>query len=79
MMFNLTVGEAHTFFVGDGQWLVHNACIIQQVGDDHFYASIAKALREQDWGVTPNGKPAVEGYFQSKLQIMKTRTANLRS
>jgi hypothetical protein len=24
-MYNLTVDEAHTFFVGDGQWLVHNA------------------------------------------------------
>jgi RHS repeat-associated protein len=24
-MYNLTVAEAHTFFVGDGQWLVHNA------------------------------------------------------
>ena len=23
-MYNLTVAEAHTFFVGDGQWLVHN-------------------------------------------------------
>ncbi len=23
-MYNLTVDEAHTFFVGDGQWLVHN-------------------------------------------------------
>lgn len=26
-MYNLTVDEAHTFFVGDGQWLVHNAGI----------------------------------------------------
>ena len=26
VMYNLTVAEAHTFFVGDGQWLVHNAC-----------------------------------------------------
>jgi RHS repeat-associated protein len=25
-MYNLTVASAHTFFVGDGQWLVHNAC-----------------------------------------------------
>lgn len=25
-MYNLTVDEAHTFYVGDGQWLVHNAC-----------------------------------------------------
>ncbi len=24
-MYNLTVNEAHTFFVGDGEWLVHNA------------------------------------------------------
>lgn len=23
-MYNLTVGVAHTFYVGDGQWLVHN-------------------------------------------------------
>ncbi|MGA7732684.1 MAG: PA14 domain-containing protein [Chloroflexia bacterium] len=26
-MYNLTVKQAHTFFVGDGQWLVHNQCI----------------------------------------------------
>lgn len=25
VMYNLTVAEAHTFFVGDGNWLVHNA------------------------------------------------------
>jgi RHS repeat-associated protein len=25
-MYNLTVDTAHTFFVGDGQWLVHNSC-----------------------------------------------------
>ncbi len=24
-MYNLTVEQAHTFFVGDGQWLVHNS------------------------------------------------------
>jgi hypothetical protein len=26
VMYNLTVEEAHTYFVGIGQWLVHNAC-----------------------------------------------------
>ena len=26
MMYNFTVVEAHTYFVGDKQWLVHNAC-----------------------------------------------------
>ena len=25
-MYNLTVAEAHTYFVGNGGWLVHNAC-----------------------------------------------------
>lgn len=25
-MYNLTVAVAHTFFVGDGKWLVHNTC-----------------------------------------------------
>lgn len=25
-MYNLTVDEAHTYFVGEGQWLVHNDC-----------------------------------------------------
>jgi hypothetical protein len=25
-MYNLTVDEAHTFYVGHGQWLVHNVC-----------------------------------------------------
>ncbi len=26
VMYNLTVATAHTFFVGEGQWLVHNQC-----------------------------------------------------
>ncbi len=25
-MYNLTVEKAHTFFVGEGRWLVHNSC-----------------------------------------------------
>ena len=25
-MYNLTVDAAHTFYVGEGGWLVHNAC-----------------------------------------------------
>ncbi len=32
LMYNLTVSEAHTFFVGDGQWLVHNACNVIRYG-----------------------------------------------
>jgi len=35
-MYNLTVDTAHTYFVGDGQWLVHNDCA---------FANFDKALR----------------------------------
>jgi hypothetical protein len=31
-MYNLTVAQAHTFFVGQGRWLVHNQCAPYQVG-----------------------------------------------
>jgi hypothetical protein len=32
VMYNLTVDTAHTFFVGAGQWLVHNAsCIVSPI------------------------------------------------
>ncbi|MCQ3938097.1 MAG: hypothetical protein DPW18_13765 [Chloroflexi bacterium] len=39
-MYNLTVDTAHTFFVGEGQWLVHNTC-----GDDIW--EVASNLGEQ--------------------------------
>lgn len=36
-MYNFTVAAAHTYFVGEGQWLVHNACFkFQQLaGQDY--------------------------------------------
>ena len=30
-MYNITVAVAHNYFVGDGQWLVHNACNFQLI------------------------------------------------
>jgi hypothetical protein len=57
-MYNLTVDEAHTFFVGEGQWLVHNTtlCDIRtiqgsdrqafyQFADDAFAWNMAKRER----------------------------------
>jgi hypothetical protein len=32
-VYNLTVDEAHTYFVGDGEWLVHNSCDNPNVRD----------------------------------------------
>ena len=42
-MYNLTVDEAHTFFVGDGQWLVHNCPSIDLSSD------VAKTFAQPGW------------------------------
>lgn len=47
-MYNLTVDTAHTFYVGEGQWLVHNADACRQIalGKDIAGGGL-KALAEQ--------------------------------
>lgn len=47
VMYNLTVAEAHTFFVGDGQWLVHNQCNPGPLGRGSTGRSTPNDLREQ--------------------------------
>ncbi|MEZ4736341.1 MAG: polymorphic toxin-type HINT domain-containing protein [Caldilineaceae bacterium] len=47
VMYNLTVADAHTFFVGDGQWLVHNQCNSSPLGRGSTGRSIPSDLREQ--------------------------------
>jgi len=38
-MYNFTVDTAHTYFVGDGQWLVHNECGPYRIeGGHHIHA-----------------------------------------
>ncbi len=51
-MYNLTVDQAHTFFVGEGQWLVHNACpkhgnFIKQL-EDMKDSSLRRTIRSLD-------------------------------
>jgi hypothetical protein len=50
VMYNLTVAGAHTFFVGAGEWLVHNTCPIYgkaQVTKDPAHASMSQARANQ--------------------------------
>ena len=35
LMYNLTVAEAHTYVVGEGQWVVHNECKIHWPSKPH--------------------------------------------
>ena len=56
-MYNLTVNTSHTFFVGDGQWLVHNcdpvAFGMQRYGLQGF-ADKQGAKTFADLGLNPN-------------------------
>lgn len=56
-MYNLTVDTAHTFYVGEGQWLVHNACKPGQAGAfDSFKGVVGDKL-------TPHHMPqAAQGF-----------------
>jgi RHS repeat-associated protein len=52
IMYNLTVEVAHTFFVGDGEWLVHNSACpnltqtrLAKPGEDLFVGSYASSTR----------------------------------
>ena len=64
VMYNLTVDVAHTFFVGDGQWLVHNICLAD-----------IEAKRPADWvgqtSLVPNqpgvGPRRVLGYVKAMM------------
>jgi len=67
-MYNLTVADAHTFFVGDGQWLVHNAG-----GDD--CERLYRAMTEDEYksvldnnGLAPRSRTRV-----SYLGVTETR------
>lgn len=67
-MYNLTVAEAHTFYVGDGQWLVHNAgCyVFDAAGNPNLRALRRPAFDSMKQGIEVNGqkfepKPAQNG------------------
>jgi hypothetical protein len=51
-MYNLTVDTAHTFFVGKGQWLVHNTCkpkVSTLIPGPYAKESIPARGPERDW------------------------------
>ena len=55
LMYNLSVDEAHTFFVGDGSWLVHNICkFSSRRGFKNRVNSVSATVTSADIG---NGTP----------------------
>jgi RHS repeat-associated protein len=61
-MYNLTVDQAHTFFVGDGQWLVHNICKYKSTfGYNNRLEEVKAVVRPNDLGTgTPTTSQARE-------------------
>ncbi|PKO12525.1 MAG: hypothetical protein CVU39_23870 [Chloroflexi bacterium HGW-Chloroflexi-10] len=50
VMYNLTVNTAHTYFIGEVQWLVHNICKpigIPQTSSDPTHAAVSAAIAQQ--------------------------------
>ena len=64
-MYNFTVAVAHTFFVGDQQWLVHNTCDPYEVGKYKDLVNKSDPFDDLDIHHLPQKHPAgqiVPGY-----------------
>jgi hypothetical protein len=82
-MYNITVDEAHTYFVGNEQWLVHNVCgfsnitrvdarrIIRGGVDDHSNAQANKALKHLGRGKVDRVAFNVLENGNAELKMMK--------
>ena len=66
-MYNLTVAEAHTFFVGNGQWLVHNngPCVQLTIPEKQFGKKVAD--HAPDYGLDPRN-PADREWLRNHIQ-----------
>jgi len=66
-MYNLTVDVAHTFFVGEQQWLVHNAgpCPSLLITNEQIGKKIGK--HAQDYGLDPSN-PNHRNWLQNHIE-----------
>jgi RHS repeat-associated protein len=72
VMYNLTVAQAHTFFVGEQQWLVHNGhCTVSPLSEDwaqkgaHIKVSVGRAVVELSVHPTHEGRIKFSPFFSS--------------
>ncbi len=92
-MYNLTVEGAHTFYVGDGQWLVHNAgCFgVEEILKNPYLLTEDSATNPQEvqrivdmarklgWRVEALGRGAHEGQGYALWQLMPNGKASGRT
>jgi len=70
-MYNLTVDHAHTFFVGNGQWLVHNECKYSVVYEAELKAGVDYPKR-----ISSNLPLKVRRNLEIQLRQIHNRVAN---
>jgi hypothetical protein len=75
VMYNLTVAQAHTFFVGDNKWLVHNECTIKPSGlvkpsdlAGKSLEEVTSLFNELEELVTVDKNPAFDGGFKRRWE-----------
>jgi hypothetical protein len=67
-MYNLTVAVAHTFYVGEGQWLVHNWCGIVALGIAPYLDDFAQQVGGSSWKVWAKHDP--DNWKQYFMEVM---------
>ncbi len=78
VMFNLTVDQAHTFYVGEGEWLVHNTCPIRgnaQITDPNHAPKVTGEAQRLQGQQDPNGNDLYEVIYLNKS--LKTATGGV--
>ena len=65
-VYNLTVDEAHTYFVGDGAWLVHNACPQDEFP---FVNDIPEVPRQVDYPAIDPNRPHNSGQYTVVYEV----------
>jgi len=76
-MYNLTVDEANTFFVGDGDWLVHNVDC-DEIAREAAQAEAAR-VKAADGDPSGNGKVAVIVDKNGELVVARAQSGSTKS
>jgi len=78
-VYNLTVDEAHTYFVGDGAWLVHNSCLTKGGNDNIDYrrrASVEGMLERPDGTVRVGRWMSADEYNKMNVPDGRVQASN---
>ena len=74
VMYNLTVAKAHTYFVGPGEWLVHNAC--SRVLRENLKTADQSAEAMEAEGVAWQAHHLIPKQYEGHLVVQRAKLAD---